>query len=75
MLYTRSSFLKYLKDKFDCGITPLNTGRNAVLSVVHGPVSAYIHMNREDRISYEEIYIVCKKLFIDLPGDKDLVRF
>jgi len=74
MLYTRSSFLKYLTDKRDCQIKPLNQGRNTVILIQHGPVSAYIHLNNKDLIDYEEIYIVCKKLFLDLPGDSDLVR-
>lgn len=72
MLYTRSSFLRYLTDKRDCEIVNVNDGRNRVLSLKNGPCGAFIFTNRKDIIDYEEIFIVCKKLYIDLPGNSDL---
>ena len=73
MLYTRSSFLKYLKEKHDCTISPIRDTR--VLVVRNGPVSARMWLDTKDRIDYEEIWLFCQKLYLtDLPGDKDLIR-
>ncbi len=75
MLYTRSSFINYLKKVHDCTITPISTGNSSILQIQHGPAKAYIMVKGKDRIDYEEIYIVCRKLWLsDMPGDKDLVK-
>lgn len=70
MLYSRSSFLRYLTKVHDCEVTPLE-GR--VLRLKNGPAFDYMITNRHDRIDYEEISMLCAKLYIPLPGDKDLV--
>lgn len=45
------------------------------LVITNGPIRAYFGTNSKDRIAYEEIHLVCGKLFIDgLPGDSDLER-
>lgn len=73
MLYKRSSFINYLKEKHDCEISPVRDSR--VLRIKNGPVSAYMFLDNKDRIDYEEIWIICRKLYlVDLPGDKDLER-
>jgi hypothetical protein len=70
MVYTRSSFLKYLTSK-GCDIIPL--GDSNVIRIENGTQHAYITTNRHDRITYEEIHIVYNKLLlVDLPGAKDL---
>jgi hypothetical protein len=74
LLYTRSSFINYLTKKRDCEIINLNDIRDRVISIRNGPARAYIMYNRRDSISYEEIALVCAKLYIELPGEKDLVR-
>lgn len=73
MLYKRSSFLKYLKEKHDCEISPVRDTR--VLIIRNGPTSAKMWLDNNDRIDYEEIWLVCRKLYlVDLPGEKDLER-
>jgi len=76
MLYKRSSFLKWLKEVKDCQIKPLgNNVRGGAVKAFNGPASTYIGTDEKDRIDYEEIYIICRNLYIDgLPGDSDLVR-
>lgn len=75
MLYTRTSFIKYLREVHYCTFTPLNQGKNRVLLVTNGPAKAYILVTGKDRIDYEEIHIICTKLWLpDLPGDKDLEK-
>lgn len=75
MLYTRSSFIQYLREVHDCEIIPLDDSRERTLRIKNGPVSAYMFLTRKDRIDYEEIHIICNKLYLtDLPGDKDLER-
>lgn len=72
MLYKRSSFLTYLKDK-GCDIIPLKD--SPVIKIVNGTQSAYIRLSGSDLIDYEEIYLIYNKLLlVDLPGDKDLDR-
>lgn len=73
MLYTRSSFIKYLVDVHDCEVINLNDRRGNVITIKHGPATAFMWANKKDIIDYEEIYIICKKLWLtNLPGDKDL---
>ena len=73
MLYKRSSFIKWLKDKFDCEITPIRDTK--VLIIKNGPVSSKMWMDGKDVIDYEEIYMHYQKLYLtDMPGDKDLIR-
>ena len=76
MLYKRSSFIKWLKEVKDCEITPMDTGtRNGVLLVKNAMIKFYMGTNSKDRIDYEEIFIICNRLYIDgLPGDSDLER-
>jgi hypothetical protein len=70
MLYKRSSFLRLLKKKHECDIKPLENG--TVIRIENGPVHAYIHLNNKDRIDYDEIWVVCRKLYIELPGASEL---
>ncbi len=72
MVYTRSSFIKWLTKVKDCEIVNLNDIRSRVISIKNGPCTAYIIIAKKDVIDYEEIYIICKKLWLDLPGNKDL---
>jgi hypothetical protein len=72
MLYKRSSFLKYLKEKHDCESSPIKDTN--VLVIKNGPVSCRMWVNPNDRIDYEEIVIVCGKLFVGLPGNSELIR-
>lgn len=74
MLYTRSSFIRWLTKVKDCEIINVNDIRNRVISIKNGHVIAYIMTGKKDLMDYEEIYIVCKKLFLDLPGDTDLEK-
>ncbi|HUZ59358.1 MAG TPA: hypothetical protein VMU83_11300 [Hanamia sp.] len=75
MLYTRSSFIKWLTDVKDCEIINLDDRKGRVITVKNGPCTAYIFDDKRDQIDYEEIYIVCcKKLWMEMPGDKDLIR-
>lgn len=71
MLYTRSSFLKYLKDKHDCEIKPHSNGK--VITIKNGPVTVHIGSDKNNRMDYDEIYLVCNRLYlVDLPGSSDL---
>jgi hypothetical protein len=73
MLYKRSSFLTYLKVKHDCTIAPIRDTR--VIVIKNGPVSVRMWVDSKDRIDYEEIWLICQKLYLtDLPGEKDLIR-
>lgn len=72
MLYTRSSFLTWLKDNNDCDIKPIPDSR--VLIICNGPCSAKILVDSKNRIDYEEIWLVCNKLYLGLPGNNDLER-
>jgi len=75
MLYTRSSFLRWLREKNDCTIIVLDEPRANCLKIIHGPAVHYMWLGKKDRIDYEEIYIAYQKLYLaDLPGDKDLER-
>ena len=71
MRYKRSSFLKYLKDKHDCEISPIK-GTNALI-IKNGPVNCKTWINPKDIIDYEEIGIICQKLFVGLPGHSELI--
>jgi hypothetical protein len=72
MLYKRSSFLKWLKEKCDCELIPVT---ETVMTIKHGPASASMYMTKGDKIDYEEIYVFYKKLYLPmLPGDSDLIR-
>jgi len=72
MLYNRSAFLAYLVKIEECEIIPLN---EKVIRIKNGSATANMWMDGKNRIDYEEIYILYKKLYLrDLPGDKDLVR-
>lgn len=74
MLYTRSSFITYLTEKKDCEIVVLDDSKGKALKVINGPQSAYIWVSSKNRIDYREIYTICKKLWLDLPGDSDLEK-
>ena len=75
MLYTRSSFIKYLTKVHNCEIINLNDRRGRVVTIRNGPAKTFIWATGRDVIDYEEIYLVCKKLWLtDLPGDKDLEK-
>jgi hypothetical protein len=74
MVYARSSFIKWLTDAKDCEIINLKDSRARVITIKNGPCSAYILIRQKDEIDYEEIWLVCKKLWLELPGDKDLKR-
>lgn len=82
LLYKRSSFLSWLQDVKGCEIQPLASDDNdrrrdsfGGLLVTNGPIKCFVGTNSKDRISYEEIHLVCNKLYIDgLPGDSDLER-
>ena len=72
MVYTRSSFIKWLTEVKDCDVKPLD--RNT-LQVTNGIAKAFIWVNNRDVIDYEEIYILCNKIHIvGLPGDNDLIK-
>lgn len=71
MRYTRSSFLKWLKESRDCEITPRK--HTNVLKIANGLITANMWVNPKDVIDYEEIYMLCNKLMIvGLPGDQEL---
>lgn len=73
MIYKRSSFIRWLQEDCECEVFPVNDART--LKIVNGPASAYMFVSKRDRIDYEEIYILYRKLCLaDLPGDKDLER-
>lgn len=73
MLYTRSSFIKWLTEVKECEVYPLKNTN--VLVVVNGIAKANMWVNPKDLIDYEEIFIFCNKIHIDgLPGDKDLKK-
>lgn len=72
MLYTRSSFIKWLTDVKDCKVQPL--GGNT-LQVTNGIAKGFIWASSKDIIDYEEIYLLCNKIHIvGLPGDNDLIK-
>lgn len=72
MLYKRSSFLTFLKEKYDCEIIPLDGG---ALKIKHGSAQSFMITNRKDQIDYEEVYMHYQKLWLpDVPGDADLER-
>jgi hypothetical protein len=72
MLYTRSSFIKWLIDIKACTVTPLPNNDNVVV-VKNGPAKAYMYMTKN--IDYEEIYVLYNKLWIDgLPGESELEK-
>lgn len=73
MLYTRSSFLTWLRKVHNCEITPIE--KSPVLIIENGVASARIWTSKKDLIDYEEIHRVCNVLYIvGLPGDKDLKK-
>ena len=73
MLYTRSSFINWLKEKRDCEVAPIRDSR--VLIIKNGPVNAKMWLDDRDRIDYEEIWLLCNKLFIEgLPTDSELIK-
>lgn len=69
MIYTRNSFISYLKTKFDCEITPIGDGGK--LCIKHGQ-TARAYMNFNKHIDYEEIDLICRKLYVGFPGNSDL---
>ena len=72
MLYTRTSFITWLRDVKECDIITFD--KNYVL-IKNGVMKHYMGVDSKDRIDYEEIWIICTNLYIvGLPGDKDLVR-
>ena len=74
MCYTRSSFVRYLTGKRNCEIINHNDRKSRVITIIKDSATAYIMTSKKDIISYTEIYIVCEKLGLDLPGDSDLER-
>lgn len=70
MVYKRSSFLKFVKDKYDCVIKPIGRGG---IRIEYGNEHFHMLANKEDEIDYEEIYMCYNRLLLpDLPGHKDL---
>jgi hypothetical protein len=68
--YSRNAFLKYLKDIYNCDIITVKDSRVIHIKNNHG--KAYMIATGKNVIDYEEIYIVCQKLNIPIPGDNDL---
>ena len=75
MIYKRSSFLRYLTDTRKCEIIPLREGREQGMNIRNGIVTIYVLSDKKDRIDYEEIYIICKKLNVTIPSGNDLELF
>lgn len=72
MLYTRSSFIKWLTKVKECQVQPMRGSRTLMVS--NGIAKAYIFANKNDYIDYEEIALLCRKIYLELPGDKDLKK-
>ena len=72
MLYTRSSFITWLTKVKDCEIKPL--GDRNTLMVSNGIAKGYIYTNSRDRITWEEIQVLCLKIYLELPSSKDLTK-
>ena len=73
MLYKRSSFLSWLREKHSCEILPIR-GTNVIV-IKNGTVDAKMWLDKKDRIDYEEIWLLCNKLYIDgLPGNAELEK-
>lgn len=70
MLYTRTSFIKYLTEKYDCETFPMREGRGLIIK--HG-LTAKTQMFVTQNIDYEEIELHCRKLYVGFPGNSDLV--
>lgn len=71
MLYSRSSFIKWLTEVKDCEVIPKPD--SSVITIKNGMVKAYMYANSKNVIDYEEIYALCNKLYIvGLPGNSDL---
>lgn len=75
MLYKRSSFIKWLQEVHDCEIQPIGERDTfAAFRVKNGPAQAYIGTDSKDRIDYEEIQLICRRLWLPLPQNSDLKR-
>lgn len=79
LLYTRSSFLRWLSQVKECEIKPLDYDDNdrgrysfGGILIKNGPCKFYMGTDQRDRIDYGEIRIICKKLWIELPNHSDL---
>jgi len=73
MLYKRSSYLKWLTDHHQCEIIPVRDTR--VIIIKNWQITVKMWLDFNDRIDYEEIWIVNNKLMIvGMPGEKDLKR-
>jgi hypothetical protein len=73
MLYTRSSFIKWLTEVKGCEVHPLRDSNT--LQIINGVAKGFIWANTKDVIDYEEIYLLCNRIYIDgLPGDNDLIK-
>jgi hypothetical protein len=73
LLYIRSAYINsFLVKKNECIVTPLNS---KTLKVENGPVFIYIHLSGRDVIDYEEIAMHCQKLFLPIPGQRDLQSY
>ena len=70
MPYSRTSFFKYLTVIHNCEIIPVRGSR--VMHIKKNSKKAFIIATGKDIIDYEEIYIVCQKLNVPIPGDSDL---
>jgi hypothetical protein len=76
MLYTRSSFITWLKEVHDCEFLPAGErDRIGVIHIKYGPERAYIMTDSKDRIDYETIQRICQKLYLTRwPDDGELDR-
>jgi hypothetical protein len=73
MLYKRSSFIKWLTEVKECEVFPIRDTN--VLIIKNWQISIKIMLDKKDRIDYEEIWLICNKLYIvGLPGDNELER-
>lgn len=72
MFYTRSSFITWLTKVKNCEVQPLRD-RNT-LSVTNGIARGYIYSTPHDRIDWEEIEVLCLKIYLELPSQKDLQK-
>ena len=72
MLYTRSSFITWLTTVKNCEVQPLRDKKT--LQVDSGIARGYMYLTPRDRISWEEIQILCLRICIEMPSQKDLKK-
>ena len=74
MLYSRSSFIKWLVEECHCEVSPLPNNPK-VLLIKYLNESTKMFVTHGDKIDYEEIYRHYQRLLLPfLPGDNDLVK-